>query len=455
MRTSRLLILATTLALSFLIDACGASGPARVPDPGSHPQSSPGPYPTVAVPDSLSMTLPQIDFDITGIDPDNQSGQSYTYKSLEMAHYAATLNPDPVPHPVVDPAPYKVLDNAIYLPTGLDWYSLGRLDLWLAPGAATAKTPLVVYIHGGGFSQGSKADLLSYAPNMLKDLLSANYSVASIDYRLTLGGQNPYPSQMWDCAWAIKALRAYIAQSGMNIDTSRIACTGPSAGAGLSYWLGYEPDLAGQALCSMKNPGVTDEMILARSITLGTQTIPCTTVVAQSTRLTSIAVTDAQSFYAMDWWDVTYFTDYAVPELVDLYGLGQLVNPDLLRIPDPNNPGKYLYLYSKIAVAFPGGSANYRVIMASERESSGLYLVNRQTAVPTLVIFPPGGHSDLTIHGTPPDGWKSPYAPPEFGPLENGNVIHNLRSGLIMKKRFQKLGMGGMIQVYKDVGPWP
>ena len=54
------------------------------------------------------------------------------------------------------------------------------LDLWKAP--AAQPTPLVVYIHGGGFSAGSKAN----APGTLvRALLKEGISVMSISYRLS------------------------------------------------------------------------------------------------------------------------------------------------------------------------------------------------------------------------------------------------------------------------------
>src|SRR5678816_3384049 len=54
------------------------------------------------------------------------------------------------------------------------------LDLWQAK--AGQPTPLVVYIHGGGFRGGSKE---SISPALLETLLAQGISVMAINYRLS------------------------------------------------------------------------------------------------------------------------------------------------------------------------------------------------------------------------------------------------------------------------------
>ena len=53
-------------------------------------------------------------------------------------------------------------------------------DLWKAK--SVTPTPLVVFIHGGGFSAGSRTDL---SPGLLTGLLAKGISVMAIDCRLT------------------------------------------------------------------------------------------------------------------------------------------------------------------------------------------------------------------------------------------------------------------------------
>src|SRR5436309_15574481 len=54
-----------------------------------------------------------------------------------------------------------------------------QLDLLLP--AAGSPTPLVIWIHGGGWLSGSRSPL----PSQVSALCSRGYAVASVDYRLT------------------------------------------------------------------------------------------------------------------------------------------------------------------------------------------------------------------------------------------------------------------------------
>ncbi len=102
------------------------------------------------------------------------------------------------------------------------------LDLAVPKVPAGKKIPLVVYIHGGGWRNGSKQDV-----NALP-LLREGMAVASINYRLT--DEARWPAQVNDCKAAIRWLRAHGAQYG--IDTSKVGVWGHSAGGHLAALLG-------------------------------------------------------------------------------------------------------------------------------------------------------------------------------------------------------------------------
>ncbi|MCX6544527.1 MAG: alpha/beta hydrolase [Acidobacteria bacterium] len=102
-----------------------------------------------------------------------------------------------------------------------------QLDLFLL-GAPDEGVPLVVWIHGGEFQKGSKAQ------NVPLWLLDEGYSVASINYRLSR--QAVFPAQIEDCKAAVRWLRANAGQYG--IDGERIAAWGESAGGHLAALLG-------------------------------------------------------------------------------------------------------------------------------------------------------------------------------------------------------------------------
>ena len=109
------------------------------------------------------------------------------------------------------------------------------LDFWKAE--SEQPTPVVVFIHGGGFMAGDKKGVPAQGVDAF---LKAKVSVASINYRYTT--QAPYPAPMLDGARAIQFIRSKSAD--WKIDSQRIGAFGGSAGAGISMWLGFHDDLA-------------------------------------------------------------------------------------------------------------------------------------------------------------------------------------------------------------------
>ena len=115
------------------------------------------------------------------------------------------------------------------------------LDFWKAP--SDKPTPLVFVIHGGGWMGGSKERLNRFvdAPALLKE----GISVVAINYRYIRNAQNlkpPVQAPLHDAARALQFVRSKAAE--WNIDKTRIAAAGASAGACSSLWLLYHDDLA-------------------------------------------------------------------------------------------------------------------------------------------------------------------------------------------------------------------
>ncbi|MDB6028307.1 MAG: aes [Verrucomicrobiales bacterium] len=166
-------------------------------------------------------------------------------------------------------------------------HDLNVFDLWKAK--SDKPTPLVVYIHGGGFRAGSK-ELLSAA--LLEGLLSNGISVMSINYRLSPAVS--FPTHFMDSARAIQFARSKASE--WNIDPKRIGASGGSAGAGTSLWIGFHDDMA-----DAKNADP---------------------VLRQSTRLSCMAVAGAQSSYdprVIKLWIGEAAANH--PALQDFYGL--------------------------------------------------------------------------------------------------------------------------------------
>jgi len=101
-------------------------------------------------------------------------------------------------------------------------------------------TPLVLYIHGGGWVAGSKN--YNAAPLVIQGV-----SVAAIEYRFIAeatkdGVEPPVKGPLHDAARALQFIRSKAKE--WNIDKDRVGATGGSAGACSSLWLAFHDDLA-------------------------------------------------------------------------------------------------------------------------------------------------------------------------------------------------------------------
>lgn len=113
-------------------------------------------------------------------------------------------------------------------------HAMNVLDFWKAAG--DGPRPLLVYIHGGGWTGGDKKQDVA----RIRPFLEKGISYAAINYRLT--GQAPLPAPVHDAARAIQFIRSKA--EAWNIDETRIALTGGSAGACTSMWILLHDDLA-------------------------------------------------------------------------------------------------------------------------------------------------------------------------------------------------------------------
>jgi acetyl esterase/lipase len=105
-----------------------------------------------------------------------------------------------------------------------------RLDLY-TPNNQTAPTPLIIWIHGGGWQSGSRT-LGANSPQLRQ--ANRGYAVASLSYRLS--GTAKFPAQIFDVKAAVRWLRANAAV--YNLDPNKFAAWGGSAGGHLAVLLG-------------------------------------------------------------------------------------------------------------------------------------------------------------------------------------------------------------------------
>jgi acetyl esterase/lipase len=105
------------------------------------------------------------------------------------------------------------------------------LDLYL-PADRNPLHPLVLYIHGGGWTTGHSRQSGAFDdfPGVLASLAARGYLVASLNYRLS--GEAPFPAAIQDVKAAIKFIRAHGDEYG--VDKSRGVVWGGSAGGHLA-----------------------------------------------------------------------------------------------------------------------------------------------------------------------------------------------------------------------------
>lgn len=181
----------------LLLSACGGGG-ATVP-PAAIPDS--GPYVSEQYTDAQLSVLTDVVFSTRP----NSGGLQYTSdstKATELGSGTLTL----------------------------------KLDIAVPPNAtASHPQPLIVWIHGGGFSAGGKEDTRAAALTYAR----AGYVAATVNYRLTASNMvdtttrlNAITQATEDVMNAIRFLKVNAAL--YHIDASRIATIGSSAGGGIS-----------------------------------------------------------------------------------------------------------------------------------------------------------------------------------------------------------------------------
>lgn len=134
----------------------------------------------------------------------------------------------PLPEPVVDAAGTRSYEGVTY--AKIPGYRPLKLDLRVPAG--NSPVPLVIWIHGGGWFEGDRAHTPPTIPSELLfgSFLAADMAVATIDYRLSFEAH--FPAQLHDVKAAIRYLRAFGGEAGLDVD--RIGLIGESAGGHLA-----------------------------------------------------------------------------------------------------------------------------------------------------------------------------------------------------------------------------
>lgn len=146
-------------------------------------------------------------------------------------------------------------------------------------------TPLVIFIHGGGFTGGDKTVHYNEVEfsNLANALLSQNIAVASINYRFINDNDTEgVLKSLNDSKRALQFIKYHA--NNLNINKNKILLIGSSAGAGTSLWIGLSDDMA---LDNSSDP-----------------------ILLESTRVQGIVGLSTQSSYDVVEWHNSTFYEY-------------------------------------------------------------------------------------------------------------------------------------------------
>lgn len=104
-----------------------------------------------------------------------------------------------------------------------------KLDLYSPRERADPGSPVVVFVHGGYWDTGSKADY----PFLAESLVSEGFTAAVVNYRLSPG--TVFPGFVQDVALAVRWVKDNVARYGG--DPTRVSLVGHSAGAHIAALL--------------------------------------------------------------------------------------------------------------------------------------------------------------------------------------------------------------------------
>jgi len=128
---------------------------------------------------------------------------------------------------------YRITPNITYHSAN-NWES--KLDVY-RPGSATTPRPTLIYIHGGGWTAGTKeSSALTFLP-----YLAMGWAVVNVEYRLA--EVSLAPGAVEDCRCALRWI--YRNAEQYNFDLDRLVVTGGSAGGHLALTTGMLPTADG------------------------------------------------------------------------------------------------------------------------------------------------------------------------------------------------------------------
>jgi len=269
-------------------------------------------------------------------------------------------------------------------------YDENLFDIYLP--ASKEPTPLLIYIHGGGFTGGSRDT--SGHEERVSSYLAEGVAYASCDYRLL---QSPDPDgvlkPMQDSTRCLQFIRHHAEQ--FNIDPSNVVLMGGSAGAGTALWIGFSDEMA--------DPSSDDP------------------VLRESTRVNAMIAFATQATYDIGKWKTVVFSEWGIDllalantlglaqALLDFYGITEVDDfespeileyrerVDMLDLMDAEDPPFYVDndlepAAPPLTVNIAFHHANHALVLAERADEIGLENVAYMKA---LEIEDPSGEDSL------------------------------------------------------------
>ncbi len=141
--------------------------------------------------------------------------------------------------------------------------ALQKMDVYLPANRSKETTRVIVLIHGGAWSSGDKTDFSTLSYGMvITDTLKArfpDYAIFNINYRLSTGTANLFPTQENDVK---AALQFIFDKSGEYMVGNKYVLLGLSSGAHLAMLQGYKYSvpIKPKAIVSFFGPGDLTDM---------------------------------------------------------------------------------------------------------------------------------------------------------------------------------------------------
>ncbi|RZS95185.1 alpha/beta hydrolase [Cecembia calidifontis] len=139
---------------------------------------------------------------------------------------------DKVDNPIPDPRiPLELID----LSYGTD--SRQKMDVYLPANRTRQNTKVLIWIHGGAWIDGDKAEFRDFKPWF--EAVQQDYAYISLNYRLfnAITGANPFPSQEEDIERAMDFIRSKLQEWNVS---EKVVLAGGSAGGHLSLLHSYK-----------------------------------------------------------------------------------------------------------------------------------------------------------------------------------------------------------------------